>query len=134
MKASISLFVLIYVPVDIFQSCRDAFLYIPKLNQYLTRFLRILYSAISTKISYAQDISSHCRPTNKTPFKWRFAVGPIVAHSDLLTGMLCEICIRMVYFCLARTVWNFFSLSSSLFIELYNTGKRKPESDTFSFL
>ena len=31
---------------------------------------------------------SHHRPTNETPFKWRFTGGPIVARYCMLAGML----------------------------------------------
>ena len=31
-------------------------------------------------------VSGHYRPVSKTPFKLRFAGGPIVARSNMLTG------------------------------------------------
>ena len=32
-------------------------------------------------------VSGHYRPSSETPFKWRFAGGPMVAHSYMFTGL-----------------------------------------------
>ena len=41
---------------------------------------------VHARLLSQQTISGNYRPTSETPFKWRFAGGPIEAHFYLLTG------------------------------------------------
>ena len=55
---------------------------------FLCEMVANLEKALHCK--HSQDIvSGHCRPTNETPFKWRFVGGSIVARCYTLSTCAC---------------------------------------------
>ena len=73
-----------------------------------------IFKLIDKKIPRQHTVSGHHRPSSETPFKWRFARGPMAARSR---------CLPYITFISHRSFTQIVVLSVfSLFMDIYVTG------------